>query len=155
MPRTKYGWDAGIFIALLTGERRPPGEMEGLREVVDAVGRGGIVIVTSAMATTEVLGDRDDPTVRNAFESLFRRPDHVMVDISPQILELARDIRVARGREGGRLKASDALYVATAVTYRCDALHAFDGGILALDGKPYVNGLSICKPRGDQTVLPL
>lgn len=56
---------------------------------------------------------------------------------------------------GLNLSTEDASYIATAIAYRADSLHSFDSHHLRLNGHPAVNGLVICKPKGQQTLLGL
>lgn len=153
--KSKYCWDAPLFISILEGEQRANGETEALLEVVDAADRGLATIITSVLALAEVLGDATSPDVRVRFESLFRRPNYLMVSLSPAICTTAADVRSAARAERRRIKTPDATYIATAMAYRCDALHTFDDQLVGISGRPYVNGLRICYPAGEQTVLPI
>lgn len=112
------------------------------------------MVFTSTLARTEVIGDRHDSVLRNAFKSLFDRPSFVMMDNSSAIADIAGDLRVAvREATGRRLRSPDATYIATALTVGVDALHSFDDDMLGLDGLSCVQGLPIKKPKGNQMTL--
>lgn len=155
MPPSKFCWDSTVFVTHLTGELRTQDEIDGLNEVVDLADRGAAIIVTCAMAEIEVIGPRGDPITVEKFRALFKRPEFQMVDINPVISQLAGELRALARDDGRSLHSADSTFVATAMAYRLDGLHTFDEGILGLDGKPYVRGLSITKPRGTQTILRL
>jgi predicted nucleic acid-binding protein len=147
MQKPKFCWDATIFISHLTGEIRTPEETAGLAEVVDLTDSNRAIIITSSLLHTEVIGDS---RVIAALNALFRRPNFVQMNVSPEISRAAGRIRDATG-----LKTPDAIYVATAIEFRVDALHSFDDHHLRLSGAREVGGLVICKPRGVQTLLGL
>jgi predicted nucleic acid-binding protein len=153
MRKTRFCWESGIFIAILTGEQRPPEELSGLREVMELVERNVATVVVSASATGEVLNRNDDPTVRERFNALFKTPSFFRADTNQAIWERAAAIREAGVQDGRRIKTPDAVHIATAIEYRVDALHTFDGKLLKLSGKDYVEGLKICTPHAEQMLL--
>lgn len=155
MPTPKYCWDSCVFIAILSGEERTPEEKAALLEVVDAADRGAVIIVTSAMARAEVLEDVQQPRVRELFDALFRRPNFLMMDVSAAIAERAGEIRQRARASGRRIESADAAFIATALAHRVDAFHTLDDRLLNLDGSVHVDGLHICKPSGEQTILNL
>lgn len=156
MPSSKVCWDACVFTSLLDGGvGRSPDEVSGLREVVDLVDRSGLIVITSTMIETEVIGEIEDPGVVARLEALFQRPNIVQVAASAEIMRKAGQIRTAARDAGRGIKAADAIYVATALLHHADALHSFDGKVLRLDGHVAVDGLPILKPRADQTILSL
>ena len=63
----KYYWDACLFIAWLKDEKRKPGEMEGLAEVVSMIDRKDVVLITSVVSKTEVL---ESTLIKNAINFL-------------------------------------------------------------------------------------
>ena len=155
MPSPKYGWDACVFIALLTAEARSEDERSGLLEVVDLVDKGRAIILTSSLIRTEVLEDASSPDLRRKLEDLFRRPNCVAVDANRAITEKAGQLRVACKDAGRELKTPDAVYLATAIVYKVDEFYTFDDKLLALSGLPEVEGLIITKPHAAQTILPM
>jgi predicted nucleic acid-binding protein len=155
MPKPKFCWDACIFIAILTGEQRSEDERQGLFEVIDYVERDAAIVVTSALLRTEVLDRAGSTGVRSALDAMFRRPAFVITDVNAAIADRAAALRQQVLDSGGSIKTPDAIYVATALAHRVDALHTFDERILRLNGAPAVEGLPIVKPRAAQTVLVL
>jgi predicted nucleic acid-binding protein len=155
MPRPKYCWDSCVFISLLTGEPRPEADRIGLFEVVDLVDRDQATIITSALVRTEVLDRTPNSVVRASLDGLFRRPTFVVMDLSGPIADRAGAIRQRVIDEGGSVRTPDAIFIATAIAHRADALHTFDDRLLRLSGSAHVEGLTICKPHAVQTVLPL
>ena len=155
MSSNKICWDACVFTALLKGEQRPADEISGLREIVDLVDRKKVVLITSALIETEVIGELDDATLQERLEALFQRPNIVQVAASAEILRKAGLIRKAARESNRSLKTPDAVYVATAILHAANSLQTFDDKLLALSESPIVDGLQITKPRGMQTVLQL
>lgn len=150
MPKKpRYYWDSGLFIALLTGEQRAPGEMEGLLEVIHMADVDEAFIVTSHQSTIEVLGPADAP-LTDAFLEIFERPNYRLL---PAVLPISR--RAADYRRDLSLKFADAIHLATAVLYGVDELHSFDRDLLRLDRHPRIDGLHICKPSAPQKTLAL
>src|SRR2546421_11794983 len=155
MQQPRYGWDACVVIALLTGEDRPEGERSGLLEVVDLIDSGKAAVLTSSLIRAEVLEDASNPDLRQKLEDVFRRPNCVAIDVSPAISERAGQIRSACRAAGRQLKTPDALYIATGLVHGVDEFHTFDDKLLSLSGLPEVEGLVITKPHATQTILPL
>jgi predicted nucleic acid-binding protein len=141
-----------VFIAMLTGEKRSDEEMAGLAEVYDLIDAEKVVVVTSAMATVEVLNDKANKDVRASFEALFTTPRFVRIDVTAPVAAKARDIRQSLPN-GNKLKGEDATFIATAILFGCQALHTFDRDQLRLSGHKCVDGLTIERPHGAQTVM--
>ena len=113
-------------------------------------------IITSAMASAEVIGPRGDDRVRVAFDLLFQHPNFIRIDPTGPMFARVGELREAVRNETGRsLKTPDAMFVVTALEYRADALHSFDDHLLGLSGLPCVSGLVICMPHGSQTTLAI
>jgi predicted nucleic acid-binding protein len=91
--------------------------------------------------------------VRERFNALFKTPSFFRADTNQAIWERAAAIREAGVQDGRRIKTPDAVHIATAIEYRVDALHTFDGKLLKLSGKDYVEGLKICTPHAEQMLL--
>lgn len=155
MPAPKFCWDSCVFIALLTGEERPQEDTDGLREVVDLVDRRQATIITSSLVRSEVFDDASDPTSRQRFEDLFKRPSCVLVDVNRAISDKAGQLRAQCRASGRRLETPDAIFLATALLFKVDALHTFDTKLLALSGNPAVGELVVTKPHAVQTILDL
>jgi predicted nucleic acid-binding protein len=151
MATPKYYWDTTAFLALLHNDKSPE-EMAGLLEVVDMADAGEAYIITSVETVTEVLDRNGYPPARERFRKIFERPNYRMVQKSLAIGEKAADLR----QKILRLKAPDATHLATALLYKVDELHTFDGDdLLKLDGEAVVEGLKIRKPSAPQKRLDL
>lgn len=151
MPKPRYYWDAGPFIAHLMDEQRPdPTELGGAREVLAIVDAGEAYLLTSSLTTVEVLNREGDGTVRERFEKLFERVHYRRIDTSLPIHQRAAELREQIG-----LKTPDAIHLATAVVWQADEFHTFDGRILGLNGRLELGELRICKPSAEQKRLNL
>ena len=111
------------------------------------VERRQATIITSEVVISEVLEDAAK------LEELMKRPEYFMVTPGAPIQRKVRDIRTAAREIGRTPKTPDATFIATALLYKAEALHTFDGPVLGLSGLTCVDGLTICKPSGDQTTL--
>jgi predicted nucleic acid-binding protein len=151
----RFGWDATVFIALLTNEVRSADDLAGLAEVVELADQRRARIVTSALIHSEAIGRPRNPHVVQALERLFKRPNFIQMDINPEISRMGGRIREQVLEDGLSLTTEDASYIATALAYKVDAFHTFDHHQLRLAGHRSVGSLVICKPRGSQTLLPL
>jgi len=158
MSKSKFCWDACIFIAHLTGEQRTPDEANGMREVWELLRLRRAVVLTSAIVQSEVLNRAADAThARDRLRELLARPSFVVADANLVIADKAGEFRerVACSNNGLVLKRNDAIYIATAVLYGVDAFHTFDTTLLQLDRSPLIDGLRITTPRGTQTTLAI
>jgi predicted nucleic acid-binding protein len=155
MPKNKFLWESGIFITILTAERRSDEELSGLREVMDIVDRGQATIVVSSSASGEVLNKNGDSTVRDRFHRRYQNPAFFRADTNDAIWQRVAMIREAAERDDRKVKTPDAVHIATAIEYKVDAMHTFDDKLLRLSGKPYVEGLIICKPKAEQMMLDI
>lgn len=152
MPKPRYYWDAGLFIALLQNEqRKDPADMPGLLEVVDMADNGEAFIITSGITYTEVLDQPGHAPKRATFRQVFERPNYQVVEPSLTISDKAADFR-----EVFKLKLPDATHLATAVLLKVDEMHTFDADdLIPLSGRAEVNGLLIRKPAAPQKRLAL
>ena len=158
MPKVKFCWDACIFIAHLKGEQRSADETAGLHEVLELVLTKQAAILTSSLISSEVLNRAADQLMaRTRLKEMLNRPGFAVIDANTAVSDKAGDLRerVNESSLGLNLKRNDAIYVATAILYKVDALHTFDPVLLALDRHSLVEGLTIAKPHGVQTTLGL
>jgi predicted nucleic acid-binding protein len=163
--RPLYYWDTCLFLAWIQDEQRPSGEMAGVREIIARAKRREVLIMTSVLTTTEALQSKIPAGVETLFTSLMQRVERKSIDI--KIARLAHDLRdyyVNRSAQsdGKTLSTPDALHVATAIMYRADELHTFDGngsrkslGLLPLSGDVGGHALVICKPVAQHPELDL
>src|SRR6266568_1892300 len=122
--KRKYYWDSCSFIAWLTNEKRAPGDIEGLEDVVKQVEHGKADLFTSEITKSEVLEGRMTPEQRDRFNKLFQRRNVVSVDVSGRVLALSKEIR----EWNPKISLPDAIHLATAILYGADEFHTTDGG---------------------------
>jgi predicted nucleic acid-binding protein len=166
-------WDAGIFIALLAGEKRKdPADMDGIREQVQQFERKRVQIATSVITFTEVLRGHLHADARTLLDNFFRRENTHLVQVDRRIAILAHDIRdFYTNRPDGlpTVTVPDALHLATAIDQNCTKFYTFDGDTPVRPGRPKgsrpllsLNGvvagryyLAIEKPRPGYLSLPM
>lgn len=160
-----YYWDTCLFLAWLKDEQRPAGEMDGVRETIERHKRREVKIVTSTVTLVEVLQSKYPAGVVGLFNDLLKRATRVSVDI--KVAAMAHDIRDYYSSRPGEfdrktLSTPDAVHLATAILYRADEFHTFDGkgnstslGLLPLSGNVGGHDLMICKPKAQSPLLDL
>lgn len=161
-----YYWDTCLFLAWIKDEQRPSGEMDGVREVIARAKRRECKIITSALTLVECLESKLPVGMERLFKDMLKRVNRISMDI--KVAELAHDIRdyhAARGHEHGgkKLQTPDAIHLATAILYRADEFHTFDGGgsdsksigLIQLSGNVGGHKLTICKPQARNPGLDL
>ena len=117
---TIFYWDTCVFIAWLKDEKRPSGEMDGVRAVIEGFKKRHFRIFTSVITFTEVTEAKVGAGVINMFEDLFKRPDLGRINVDPRVAKLARDLRdyySARPEEFNNktLSVPDSIHLATAI----------------------------------------
>lgn len=151
-PRDIVCWDADVFIAILTNERRSDVELSGLREAVDQADRGQMLVVTAGTIMGEVLGDAGRHLAEVFLRPNFQPPLQMSNELQAEVGRLRTAIKEA----GYKMpKHSDATYIATAMRFGARALFTFDDKLLSLDGCPALNGLRIMRPCAEQTTLAI
>ena len=156
-----YYWDTCLFLAWLKDEERPTGEMDGVRDIIERSKKRDARIMTSVLTTTEALSARIPAGMDTLFQQMMRRVSRVGIDI--KVASLAHDIRNYYAKGGGKtLSTPDAIHLATAIIFRVDEFHTFDGngsrkslGLLPLSGNVAGNRLAICKPETKRPQLDL
>lgn len=148
-----YYWDTCLFLAWLKDEIRRTGEMDGVREVIDRSKKRDCRLMTSVLTTVEVLQAKIPAGVDNLFVGLMKRMSCVSVD--RKVAQLAHDIRNDHAKQGKRLKAPDAIHLATAILHRADELHTFDEQLLTMSGNVSGHRLVICIPVASNPQLDL
>lgn len=144
-----YSWDTSVFIAWINEEKTAPLlAMELVSREIDA---GKATLVVSALIIPEVLDTKMTGEQKEKFNLFLQRSNVVVADVTVPIATKARQIR-DRGQSETptrKIKTPDATVLATAILFKCDALHSLDdrgSGHLKLNGKPLVEGLRIVKP---------
>jgi hypothetical protein len=148
----KIYWDTDCFLAHLQAEA---GKAEKCDGVLERAERGDVLIVTSALTIAEVLWMKGAPRLSKdkaaTVQKFFRRSYIRVVNVTRKIAETAQtnvwdhDIR-----------PKDAIHVATAVAFSCDALETFDAGLIGKSGKVGNPLLLIREPQAAaQARMPL
>lgn len=151
--KPKIYWDACIFIAWLSDEERPSGEMEDLAGVVTEISNAEAFLYTSVMTQTEVLSGTLSKSAQEIFDKIFRRKNIYMVDVTRDISKLAHDIRDHYLKKGVKIKTPDATHLATAIIYGADEFHTFDDKLINLGRNVAGHPLKICKPQTAQQAM--
>ena len=160
-----YYWDTCIFLAWLRNETtRKPGEMEGIHDCLERVKKRQISIMTSVITITEMTSLNLPAGVEAMFEEVMQRPNCAKIGVDMRVAKLARDLRnyyLAKSDtyNGKTIATPDALHLATAILYRSNEFHTFDGkdqpkynslGLLQLNGDVGGHNLMVCKPPEDK-----
>jgi predicted nucleic acid-binding protein len=156
-----YYWDSCLFLAWLKDEERPSGEMDGVREIIERQRRREVRIMTSVLTMVEVLAAKMPAGMDTLFQNAMRRLSRQAMDI--RVAQPAHDLRSHYAGLGGKTVSSpDAIHLATAILYRADEFHTFDGegssrslGLLPLSGNVGGHKLTICKPVAKNPQLDL
>ena len=135
-------WDSCVFISCIQHDAARFGI---LGAIVEEAKSEKVILVASTMVIAETVklsGDaqlwkQECDKIRAFFDNEFIE----IVDVTKEIGESAANIC----REHG-LKPPDAIHVATALKYGCKCMHAYDGQLLALNGKVGVPPLRIEVP---------
>ena len=120
-------WDACVFIAWLQDEKRTPGEMEGVADVVREVDRGAAYLMSSVMTRTEVLECRLTDEAKHLFDRALQRRNVQLIAQDIRVADLSHEIRNYYQARGTKLSSPDAIHLATAILYQADEFHTFDG----------------------------
>jgi predicted nucleic acid-binding protein len=154
-------WDTCIVISLIKKEQRADStETEAIRELRRKLDAGEITVVTSAITLTEVLDSEIPDGNRGELQKLQQMPDRFsLVDVGPAEAEKAHAIRdhykKMPEKQGKTVSTPDAIHLATAIIWECDAFYTFDEkdhdgkktlGLLPLSGDDAVDNLVIRKP---------
>jgi predicted nucleic acid-binding protein len=148
----KVYWDSDCFIAHLQAEHGKVDQCDG---VIERAERGDVLLVTSALTIAEVLWMREAPRLSKdkaaIVQKFFRRSYIRVVNVNRKIAESAQthvwdnDIR-----------PKDAIHVATAISFGCDALETFDKSLIGKSGKVGNPLLLIREPQAAiQARMPL
>jgi predicted nucleic acid-binding protein len=120
-------WDACVFIAWLKNEQRPPGEMEGVADVVTEIDNHRAILISSVMTRTELLDCKLTDEARTLFERVQQRRDLQLINADIRVADLSHEIRNYHQLQGVSLSSPDCIHLATAILYRADEFHTFDG----------------------------
>ncbi len=147
--RRRIYWDSSVFLAWLKPE---PERKRACDDVLATAKTGESIIITSAIALTEVIKLKGKPAIPETEEAkikgFFKRSYISVVVVDRFLAESARTLIWRHG-----LKPKDALHVATATRLQVDELHSFDDDMLKLSGKFGRPLILICKPSTEQGIL--
>ena len=137
---------------------RTKGEMDGIKEVVDAFDKGTCILVTSMLAKVELLPSKLGKQNYEKLSLLWKRRQFQPVEVAEPIIGLANEIRSFYAKKGQPVpKTPDSIHLATAIKAKVDVFQTFDGGgkrgLLALDGNVAAHNLSIKVPFVEQSDL--
>ncbi len=136
----KLYWDSDCFTAYFQNE---VGKVEQCDGVIERAERGQVLIVTSALTLAEVLWMRGGPRISrdkvSIVQKFFKRSFIRVVNVTRKIAESAQDVVWDNG-----IRPKDAIHVATAIAYVCDALETFDKDLIK---KSSVTGSPLLKIR--------
>ena len=163
-----YYWDTCIFLAWLKNETtRKPGEMDGVREVINRFKKRQLSIMTSVLTITEISSAKLPAGTEGLLEQVMERPNMSKLSVDIKIARLARDLRnhyiAKNGGSGMTLTVPDSLHLATAILYKPTEFHTFDEndkpkqnalGLIPLNGNVAGHNLKICKPIAQQIGIP-
>lgn len=162
-----YYWDSCIFLAWLKNEKRKPGELAGVKDMVVQIQKNKARLITSQLTQSEILKSTLSDDAKLKLSDAFKRRNVMQVATDNRVWELVYEIRdyyqTRKDIDGlPTLTIPDAVHLSTAILYKVDALYTFDEkdhrnkrrGLLPLSGN--VAGkykLLICKPMTSQLDL--
>jgi predicted nucleic acid-binding protein len=139
----KVYWDSNCFLSYLKAEIGKVDQCEG---IIERAERGDVLIVTSALTIAEVLWMREGPRLAKdkatMVQKFFRKSYIRVVNVNRKISEAAQ-IHVW----DSDIRPKDAIHVATAISFSCDALETFDKALIAKSGKVGTPLLLIREPQ--------
>ncbi|MGA0563325.1 type II toxin-antitoxin system VapC family toxin [Ancylobacter sp. VNQ12] len=125
--------DSCIFISMLTGEQRGGSDSEIVAGLAVEIERKELIPVTSGITRVEVLECNLTKQQQEVLSRLLRPPKVQIKDVITPILDIAKNIRefYQELRASGEtnlptVETADAIHIATAIYFRCDALYTFD-----------------------------
>jgi len=164
-------WDTGLFIAMITNERRnDPADLQGIHEQVRLIEKDPplLYMATSVITLTEILRIKLLPTAVQTFEQIFQRQNCQMYDVNVRIAYVAQEIREfysGRNDDLPTIETPDALHLATAIVYDCQTFYTLDmkdrlgkgRSLLSLSGKPVAGRyhIEVSKPIPKQYTMLL
>ncbi|MGR3311228.1 MAG: type II toxin-antitoxin system VapC family toxin [Candidatus Brocadiales bacterium] len=151
-----YYWDANVFIAHIKDEKSPlrsQGETSGLREIVNEIDEDKANLVSSVIVNTEILPGDLTKEQKERYNSIFKRPNIVLINVHTNVANKASEIRDYYRQRTVSILTPDAIHLATALLIDVDIFHTFDDKLLNLDGNVMGENLKIRKPASQQKIL--
>ncbi|MCY4189181.1 MAG: type II toxin-antitoxin system VapC family toxin [Bryobacterales bacterium] len=133
-----YYWDSCCWIGLLNQER---GKYPALSAIWQQAKEARCRILTSTISKVEVLKKRCDDQSSGSLSdqnnsqisTIFQQSHVVMANVDQLVAGKAAELRI---RHPELRKTPDAIHLATAVYWNCDAMHTYDqSDLLCLNGK--------------------
>jgi predicted nucleic acid-binding protein len=159
--------DTCILIAWITGEKRSNEDVQGLKSLARQVDSGEVIMIASALYSTEILGSKTAPEALKMLDGLFKRSNVKSIPADIRVSQLAGQIRdyYQRQREiDGKpgLCTPDAIHLATAIHAKASTFLTFDRdgtrecrGLLPLTMNVAGYKLRIEPPRAKQTEMTI
>lgn len=151
--KRKIYWDTSVLIAWLMDERCWPIDvLEGIEDVVYALEKEEIILMTSTMTRSEVFLGKLTEAQKEKYEALMHRKS--LQEIVPDSRVTARSSLIREQYKSKpvrvEVRTPDAIHLATAILYGADELQCLDGtggrGLLRFNGQKEVSGLNIITP---------
>ncbi len=121
-------WDACTFISYIQRTQRTTNELVGLDYYANQFDLEKIILITSTLTRTEILdyklGSQENI---DKFNHFFSRSDLEKIAPIDKITLRAAQLRGYHEKRGFKLKTPDAIHLATALLYKVDEFHTFDG----------------------------
>ncbi|MCY3972785.1 MAG: PIN domain-containing protein [Candidatus Dadabacteria bacterium] len=134
-------WDTSVLIDCIHGDKADPDRMQRINSVADYVEANSYRLVFSALVYAEMLeGKRTEGGIKQFKNFMKNRKKIEVINVDIRVAEKAGKIRSESERN---IETPDAVHIATAIISGAQMFHTFDDGLLRLNGKEEVNGLSI------------
>ena len=124
-----YYWDSCCFLALIKDELRESGQMKGLEQVQEHFDKNECKIISSVILRMEVLVGQWNDKHTEIFDDMLKRRNMQEIEINSKITKLAMEIREFSFNQpqSPNLSIPDVLHLATAIIFKADGFHTFDG----------------------------
>lgn len=146
-------WDSCVVIAWIKEE---PARMKAIEPVVKNLEAGYYNLIVSLLVYPEVLESRMSHEAITKFERFMQNREALGIfAVEQRVVKKAQTIRNRTPESAKIISTPDAIHVATAIVSGANMLHTFDKGLLSLNGKAQVEGLTItaCDVPGMQRSL--
>jgi predicted nucleic acid-binding protein len=127
--RTLYYWDACVFLGLLTNDK-DENEMLGVLQVAEQFQQSKVIIMTSTITRIEVLSSHLSDEQKQTFQKVFMRSNFQEHAVDIRVANIAHNIRdhyIQNRPSKISVKTPDSIHLATAIHYKADEMHTFDG----------------------------
>jgi hypothetical protein len=127
--KTYIFWDTCVFIAWLNDEKQKwsPEVLRGIKDVADQVHANEVHLVVSTLMRTEIFIGQLDLETKQKFSGFLQRSNVHEIAPDMRITDRASSIREYYNRRSEKIKAPDAIMLATSILYRVDEMQTMDG----------------------------